>query len=651
MRDNATTILHGSRVRLVPYLPAHIATYHSWMQDEELLALTCSEPLTLEEETANQRSWCEDPRKVTFIVCDASNSNGSVTSGMCGDVNAFLYDADTDDDEEAATPPQRLSAELEVMIADASKRRCGLAREALLLLIHWLLEHVENIDYLVAKITDENKASLKLFESLGFTIHKHLAVFGQTELRMGVHAARAKSEVHWHEVGARELRLEDQTASTVAAAAVEAEGGCKSSSSGEPSWVDEQFAVHKEYVAQMASLLPDEDDESRYATSVEEDDEEPPPSWMPRLETIEGSPPAKSSSGGGTGLSGGSSSTSMPTKHPYAISLRESLARLSLMHDDVLSMAMEMRCIYPAETIHKHLVQKASKVNATVCWEVGDLAAYLLDTSPEPLLPARRSVQRPPDEVLAELPDLLTRMTQTSGCMMEDTFVTRDNQLRLAKRGENDEVGKWLAELGECADPRCGCFRQTQPKARQAFREALLSRVSRARRYVTVGSGGLLYDLELLLSLQQLFGGNSGIELIVAIDKKYCFDGSAVLRLGSLLPESTDVHAFSHIDSYVDQATKHPETFGKADVYVQCDVDVNDVSDEKALEAAKAALAPGGVALMMRGDGAMFELGGDGQWQPVPSDLSAVGGLVSFLSTLILAEEDSAPAPASVSIE
>ena len=197
----------------------------------------------------------------------------------------------------------------------------------------------------------------------------------------------------------------------------------------------------------------------------------------------------------------------------------------------------------------------------------------------------------------------------------------------------------WQSSAG--VDPRCGCFRQTQPKARQAFREALLSRVSRAKRYVTVGSGGLLYDLELLLSLQQLFGGNSGIELIVAIDKKYCFDGSAVLRLGSLLPESTDVHAFSHIDSYVDQATKHPETFGKADVYVQCDVDVNDVSDEKALEAAKAALAPGGVALMMRGDGAMFELGGDGQWQPVPSDLSAVS-LVSFLSTLVLAEEDSA---------
>ena len=54
---------------------------------------------------------------------------------------------------------------------------------------------------------------------------------------------------------------------------------------------------------------------------------------------------------------------------------------------------------------------------------------------------------------------------------------------------------------------------------------------------------------------------------------------------------------------------------------------------------------------MMRGDGAMFELA-DGQWQPVPSDLSAVGGLVSFLSTLILAEEGGeAPAPASVSIQ
>ena len=68
MRDNAHLVIAGERVRLVPYTFAHVEQYHAWMQDEELLRLTCSEPLSLEEEQANQISWRDDPSKVTFIT-------------------------------------------------------------------------------------------------------------------------------------------------------------------------------------------------------------------------------------------------------------------------------------------------------------------------------------------------------------------------------------------------------------------------------------------------------------------------------------------------------------------------------------------------------------------------------------------------------
>jgi len=38
------------------------------MQDPEILFLTGSEPLTLEEEKENQASWLLDPSKFTFII-------------------------------------------------------------------------------------------------------------------------------------------------------------------------------------------------------------------------------------------------------------------------------------------------------------------------------------------------------------------------------------------------------------------------------------------------------------------------------------------------------------------------------------------------------------------------------------------------------
>lgn len=57
MRVNEETVLVGSRVVLVPYRKEHVARYHEWMQDAATREATASEPLSLEEEYAMQKSW------------------------------------------------------------------------------------------------------------------------------------------------------------------------------------------------------------------------------------------------------------------------------------------------------------------------------------------------------------------------------------------------------------------------------------------------------------------------------------------------------------------------------------------------------------------------------------------------------------------
>ena len=60
MRLNEDTVLVGRRCVLVPYKEKYVERYHAWMQDDDLLALTASERLTLDEEVENQKSWRVD---------------------------------------------------------------------------------------------------------------------------------------------------------------------------------------------------------------------------------------------------------------------------------------------------------------------------------------------------------------------------------------------------------------------------------------------------------------------------------------------------------------------------------------------------------------------------------------------------------------
>lgn len=60
MRLNEHTTLTCQSLSLVPYTHDLVARYHTWMLDEEIQALTASEPLTLAQEYEMQASWQQD---------------------------------------------------------------------------------------------------------------------------------------------------------------------------------------------------------------------------------------------------------------------------------------------------------------------------------------------------------------------------------------------------------------------------------------------------------------------------------------------------------------------------------------------------------------------------------------------------------------
>jgi len=225
MRLNYNTVLVGSKVVLIPYLEHHVEKYHAWMEDEALLDATASERLSLEDEYKMQVTWREDPRKLTWIILaeaglaaflgattaqatsssrlvleeieeggeqekkegseavvkeeeEEKNAEGRVMLAgepdeldrMSGDVNLFMHD-----DEDPG------NAEIEIMIAEKKFRNKGFAKEALLLMMRYGIEHCQ-ITRFFAKIHESNEASIQLFKSLGYQEKKFVEAFGEFEL-------------------------------------------------------------------------------------------------------------------------------------------------------------------------------------------------------------------------------------------------------------------------------------------------------------------------------------------------------------------------------------------------------------------------------------------------------------------------------------
>ena len=207
-----------SKTLLVPYSSHHVPTYHAWMQDADLQAATASEPLSLPEEYAMQRSWRTDNDKLTFIVCfpRASSNDGNKVQGgvddsperMIGDINLFLFEPEDDDDDaegegESGSNTGKSNAvvgEIELMIARKDLHRQGYGRAALLSFVGYILDSwaqlgaeydnsgsnrvAKSLDYLRVKINQTNARSIALFESIGFEQTAAGAnYFGEIELR------------------------------------------------------------------------------------------------------------------------------------------------------------------------------------------------------------------------------------------------------------------------------------------------------------------------------------------------------------------------------------------------------------------------------------------------------------------------------------
>ena len=163
----------------------------------------------------------------------------------------------------------------------------------------------------------------------------------------------------------------------------------------------------------------------------------------------------------------------------------------------------------------------------------------------------------------------------------------------------------FVQDFGECGSAGCGCSRLRYPDGRFRFRQMVVTRVSerltRANkalehgvRVVTIGSGALLTDFEILLGL---WSRGLRIESIVAIDMAYGMDQAhfaeyhRALTALAIFFSPASVVAFGSAADYQEAVKRNPQLYGEANLFVYCDAAA--VPHQIFQDTAAAALQPG----------------------------------------------------------
>ncbi|XP_055379832.1 alpha/beta-tubulin-N-acetyltransferase 9 isoform X2 [Condylostylus longicornis] len=152
--------------------------YHNWMKSAELQILTASEPLSLEEEYAMQKSWRNDEDKCTFLILskETFDTTNDELKSLIGDTNLFLQYED-DQNEKVA--------ECEIMIAEKEYRRKKLGWESMLLMLKYG-QCILNLNKFVAKINENNENSIYMFKKMNFNEISRSEIFHEVTLERKV---------------------------------------------------------------------------------------------------------------------------------------------------------------------------------------------------------------------------------------------------------------------------------------------------------------------------------------------------------------------------------------------------------------------------------------------------------------------------------